>query len=154
MWLNITIRQRRRTRATLCLLARNAGVPEHVVRSVKQHLFVTKHWIETGPNQRFFGRFHPATAIADLWEAAVKGERIAEFRNFLGHVYLENTLMKHLKMPYKSPPPNAWVDPLEWMSRPAAEHFGAHDLCPNPVTGQMSEGHFERWSHLLGGDIR
>jgi len=95
------------------------------------------------------GRFYPSNDIADLWQAAGRGERIDEFRKLLGHEYLESTLMKHLKMPYVSPHPNAWIDPSDWTSMSTQKFFGAHDLSPNPWTGTMSERQFQMWKNFL-----
>ena len=132
-------------------LARNANVPESLIASVKQHLFVTEHRIPVGPDQWRIGRFHPSHSLADLWEAAARGERSEEFRNLLGHEYLESTLMKHLNVPYLSPHPDAWIDPSDWTSMPTRSHFGAHDLSPNPWTGDLSEPQLEMWEEFMKG---
>ncbi|WP_298864348.1 hypothetical protein [uncultured Gimesia sp.] len=87
-----------------------------------------------------------------LWQAAARGERIDEFRNLLGHEYLESTLMKHMNVPYVSPHSKAWIDPTDWTSMPTTKHFGAHDLSPNPWTGQMSERQLQMWRVFLGGE--
>jgi hypothetical protein len=124
-------------------------VAENVIQSVKTHLFDTVHRVPVGPDQWRVGRFFPANDIADLWQAASKGERIGEFKNLLGHEYLENILLKHQGLPYVSPHPSAWIDPSDWTSMPTPSHFGAHDLSPNPWTGTLSERQLKMWETYL-----
>jgi len=129
-------------------LAKHAGVPENVVSSVKTHLFDTVHEIPIGPDKWYVGRFHPSTEIADLWQAASRGERIDEFRLLIGHEYAEHVLMKYTGLPYRSPHPSAWD---EGASMATSTHFGAHDMAPHAWEPRpLSDLQIMMWENFLG----
>jgi hypothetical protein len=85
---------------TISELARFANVPENVIRSVKLHIFETVHPIQRAPGVVEHSQFTPDNEIADVWESALRGEGKDAFRSFLGHEYLESTLMKHAGVPF------------------------------------------------------
>ena len=78
---------------------------------------------------------------------------MGEFRNLLGHEYLENTLMKHLDVPYHSPDPGYWslADDGLWEPWPTKTLYGAHDLAPRAVQGDLTPNQMQRWNHFLEG---
>ncbi|QDV47420.1 Putative deoxyribonuclease RhsC [Stieleria neptunia] len=123
--------------ATISQLSRHANVPENVIRSVKSHLFETVHPIQTAPGVVRRGRFTPMNEIADVWESALRGEGRDAFRNLLGHEYLESTLMKHGGLPFRPP------------GNPSGMGVSAHNLSPNPWSGELGPGQLRLWDEFF-----
>jgi hypothetical protein len=121
-------------------LATHAGVPENVVRSVKSHMFETYHMVEHESGVVIRQRFTPYDEIADVWEAALRGEGRDEFRKLLGHEYLESTLMKHMGLPYLSP---------GWGKINPDIEISAHTLSPNWITGEFGDQQLKLWEQFL-----
>jgi hypothetical protein len=69
------------------------------------------------------------------------------FVRLMMHEYVEARLMRS-GLPYRAPNPAAWetLAPGEYLNRPVAEHFGAHDLAPL-VAPERSP--FEHWRTLF-----
>ena len=123
--------------ATIGQLARHADVPEGVIRSVKAHVFETVHPIQVAPGVVKPGRFTPMNEIADVWEAALRGEGREAFRNLLGHEYLESTLMKHCGLPFRP------------LADPSGMAVSAHNLSPSPWSGQFHPVQLQLWNEFL-----
>ena len=131
-------------------IAGNTGIPERVVRRVKNHLFLRAHRVAVGPGKIVEMRFTPDSRIAELWSRASAGPletaELAEFRRLLAHEYVESSLMAR-GLPYHSADPAAWQseagEPTYW---PTAQKYGAHDLAPLVDPGRSP---FEHWRTLF-----
>jgi hypothetical protein len=141
----------RRMRGDVRAIARNTGIPEHVIRAVRRHLFLGAHEIPIGPNQTMKRRFIADEEVAQLWTcAAGKGapltaEGMAAFRRIIAHEYVEYAMMMHGGMPYRSSDPVAWAfEREEWAYSPKPGAFGAHDVAP------IADWQTPPWRHYPG----
>jgi hypothetical protein len=75
--------------------------------------------------------------IADVWESALRGQGRDAFRNLLGHEYLESTLMKHGGLPFRP------------LTDPSGMGISAHNLSPNPWTGELGPRQLKLWDEFL-----
>ncbi len=120
------------------VIAQKMGVPENIIREVKEHFFVTEHFMEINGNFQK-GRFEREAEDIALWKAAesdglVNGysfiditggtqyvnasDALTEFKRLVAHEYIESKLMKEGFL-YRNYLNNG--DPNEF-------NFGAHDL--------------------------
>jgi hypothetical protein len=104
----------RRMRGDVHRVSQATGVPEAVVRSVRQHLFLDTHEIAVGPNQTVRMRFAADPEIAELWTRAtgrgapLAADEVAALRRLMSHKYMERAMIRHGGMAYRSPNPAAW----------------------------------------------
>ncbi|MGB0383382.1 MAG: hypothetical protein ACPGWR_01040 [Ardenticatenaceae bacterium] len=133
-------------------IAATMRVSEDLVAGVKDHLFVSKHVVQLGPNREVEAFFTPINEIADLWRKAtdrtLSTAEEAEFKRLLAHEYVERGLMT-AGIPYHSRNKNAWIEDEEGDFRPLATkgHYGAHALAPHP-NSQLKP--FALWEKRLG----
>lgn len=120
----------RATSGDVAAVSRNLNMPEHMVKSVKQHLFYDVHEIAVGPGRVVCNRFTAQRGIADLWNDAaaggLHGARLEEFERLVAHEYVERSPMQ-AGVPFRSSHPSAWIGDV---SVPNSQHWGAHDYAP------------------------
>jgi hypothetical protein len=129
----------------IATVARNTGVPEQVVRSVRQHVFFEEHLLPTGADgtgRLVMRRFDADQGIAAWWKAATEGgipkAELERVQAIFAHEYVERALMRS-GMPY-----------LHY--HPPFQYPGAHPLSPlfpntRPGTPVYPPG-VGPWDHL------
>lgn len=111
-------------------------VSQDLITAVKNHLFLSKHLIQVGPNQEISAFFTPTKEIADWWLKAIDDilsrDEEVKFRRILAHEYVERGLMA-AGLPYRSRSEEAWSQDAEgdFIPLPTSTHYGAHDLAPH-----------------------
>ncbi|HIK09309.1 MAG TPA: hypothetical protein IGS52_03405 [Oscillatoriaceae cyanobacterium M33_DOE_052] len=135
-------------------IAKNLGIAEEQIRKVKEHIFINEHELKIPDYQAktvisVRCNFTPDTQIADLWVKAKNGtlqpRESLKFKRLIAHEYIEQGLMQQ-GLPYRSP--TAWGDdPISGFGNwPTPEHYGAHDLAPNPDRPNP----FSHWDKIIG----
>ena len=132
-------------------IARNTGIPEEVVSSVRQHLFFDKHLLEPAQGVFEYRRFDADDLIGQLWMKAVDGKltpvQAKQFERIVAHEYVERGLMK-TGVPYRSSHPDAWKT---GRYDPTPQAHGAHDIAP--VTNVNSPP-FSHWPDKIGVTLK
>jgi hypothetical protein len=84
----------------IATVARNTGMPEQVIRSVRQHIFFEEHTLLDGS----VARFTADEGIATWWKAATEGgipkAELERVQLLFAHEYVERSLMQS-GMPYR-----------------------------------------------------
>jgi hypothetical protein len=112
-------------------VAQSTGIPERVIRAVREHLFFRLYDLAIGPGRTSRQRFDPLYRIGRYWMRAYENQLTAsellEFRRLLAHEYVEQALMA-AGMPYRSAHPGGWRGATSHGTR---QHFGAHEISPS-----------------------
>ncbi|MFG2139295.1 hypothetical protein [Streptomyces sp. NPDC048650] len=131
-------------------IADNTNIDAAVIQRVKENLFLKTHDCAMGPGVIRRDVFFVAyDEIAYLWKRAIRPgglKRMDEgmFRGLVVHEYVESRLLE-AGLPYVSAHPEAWT-PQGY--RPTPEHFGAHDISPESLSGfpvQVENGTLKKW---------
>jgi hypothetical protein len=135
--------------ADVAAISQNTGIPQNIIQRVKDHVFRTVHDLEVGnysaqTTSRVQGQFAPLDDIARMWKNAMENnltgeqmaDKLAEFRKFIAHEYVESNLMRE-GHPYLNP--NSWQEhPIYgWGNYPTPGNpgVGAHNMSPSPGHG-------------------
>ncbi|WP_437942617.1 eCIS core domain-containing protein [Sorangium sp. So ce341] len=137
----------RAARGDTAAIAKNTGIPEGALRTIRQHVFFKKHMVfDPAQGKQVRRTFDADEDIAHYWSEAMKRtlepDELAAFRRLMAHEYVEAMLVRS-GMPYQHP--DAWVQEADgsWTYRPSPEHFGAHDLAPRVDAGSPAFGHYD-----------
>jgi hypothetical protein len=84
---------------------------KYIIGQAKNHLFMTEHDVQVGPDDVAHGYFTAVGQIAGLWNKAQEGSLnsgdLDMFRSLMSHEYVESRLME-LGMPFRSADAEAW----------------------------------------------
>lgn len=142
----------RESKTDVVAIARNTGIPEHVIQRIKEHVFIKRHKIPFGPGDVRRARFTPDSEMGRLWTSATLGKMsdadFLAFRRLMAHEFAELSLMAR-GHPYHSLSDAAWQTdaPGDYTYVPTAQHFGAHDLAPLVAPERAP---FAHWQTIFG----
>ncbi|MFI8461449.1 hypothetical protein ACIGG8_39350, partial [Kitasatospora sp. NPDC085464] len=126
-------------------IAENLEIEEGIVAKAKEHLFLTKHKVQFGPNKSVEGEYFNAhNELATYWLRArnwnVSESTAGIVRGIIAHEYVESVLME-AGVPYRSEDPSAWVGDYT----PHPGNVGAHELAPESGSS---------FAHTLDGTLK